>query len=162
MNKLFLLIFLLLPVSLFSQEIGKLAPEFTGYTISGDTVKLSDYKGKVIVVDFWASWCGPCKEEFPFLIDLYNSYSGKNFSVIAVNLDDDASKVNKFLSNIGKDVPFKIIFDKNSNLPPLYNVDGMPSSYIIDKKGILRYLNVGFKNSDKEKFINEIEKFLNE
>jgi peroxiredoxin len=157
-----LIIFLLIvPIYLFSQDIGKPAPEFTGYSVSGDTIKLSDYKGKVIILDFWASWCKPCKEEFPFIIDLFNQYADKNFSVLTVNLDDESGKINKFLTDINKDVPFKIIFDNKSVIPPLYNVDGMPSSFVIDKKGIIRLINVGFKSNDKDKFIKEIELLLN-
>jgi len=162
MRKLILLFFVLLPLSGFSQEVGKEAPLFTGYSASGDTIKLSDFSGKVIILDFWASWCGPCKEEFPFLIDLYNKYSEKDFSVLAVNVDENSSSMNKFLSGINKDVPFKIISDRKSKIPELYNLDAMPSSFVIDKKGVVRYAHTGFTKSDKEKFINEIEKILNE
>jgi thiol-disulfide isomerase/thioredoxin len=156
-----IILFIFIPLSIFSQEIGKDAPDFTGYSASGDTIKLSDYKGKVLVLDFWASWCKPCKEEFPFLIELYNKYPNKDFSVLTVNLDDESSKIIKFLSHVSDEVPFKIVFDKESKLPTLYNVDAMPSSFIIDKKGVIRYLNIGFKSDDKSKITNEIEKYLN-
>ena len=146
----------------YSQEIGKPAPDFSGISVKGDTVKLSDYSNKVLIIDFWASWCKPCREEFPFLIDLYNKYSEKNFSVLAINLDDEISKIDKFTNDIDMKPPFKILFDKSSKIPVLYNVDAMPSSFIIDKKGIVRDINIGFKSSDKEKFIQEIEKYINE
>ena len=162
MRKLILLFFILLPLAGFSQEVSKDAPLFTGYSETGDTIKLLDLRGKVIILDFWASWCGPCKHEFPFLIDLYNKYSEKDFSVLAVNVDENSSSMNKFLSGIGKDVPFKIISDRKSKIPELYNLDAMPSSFFIDKKGVIRFAHTGFTDSDKDKFIKEIEKLLNE
>ncbi|MCX6166338.1 MAG: TlpA disulfide reductase family protein, partial [Ignavibacteriae bacterium] len=106
--------------------------------MNGENISLSDYKGKVTLLDVWASWCKPCKEEFPFLIELYNQYSDKDFSVLAVNIDEEKENVKKFLTNLKKDVPFKIMFDPESKIPTLYNIESIPSVYILDKKGIVR------------------------
>lgn len=162
MKKLFLIILILFPSVIFSQIISREAPGFSGYSASGEQINLSDYKGKILILDFWASWCGPCKQEFPFLIDLYNKYSDKNFSVLAVNLDENSSSMEKFIANQGKDVPFKIISDTKGKFAELYKVEAMPSSFVIDKNGIVRYAHIGFTSSDKDKFTGEIEKLLNE
>jgi thiol-disulfide isomerase/thioredoxin len=160
MKKIFILILILFPFAVFSQEVSKEAPAITGKSVSGETINLSDFKGKVVILDFWASWCGPCKLEFPYLIELYNKYSDKDFSVLAVNVDENSSNMSKFLTNFGKDVPFKIIYDGAGKFPDLYKVDALPSSFVIDKNGIVQFVHIGFTKSDKDKFVSEIEKLL--
>jgi peroxiredoxin len=163
MNKLSLtLLILLIPVFLFAQEIGKEPPAFSGKTANGEKVSLSDYKGKVTIIDFWASWCKPCKEGFPFLVELYDNYSDKGFEVLGVNLDEEVANMNKFLRKMDKDIKFKIISDADSKIGNLYNVEAIPSTFFIDKKGVLRYMHLGFSGDDKEKFKKEIESLLNE
>jgi thiol-disulfide isomerase/thioredoxin len=163
MKKIFLILVLIaIPVFTFSQEIGKAPAGFSGKTLSGDNISLSDYIGKVTLLDVWASWCKPCKEEFPYLIELYNQYSDKDFSVLAVNIDEEKENAKKFLTNLNKDVSFKIMFDPDSKVPTLYKIEAIPTTYILDKKGILRYIHIGFMSSDKDKYKNEIETLLNE
>ena len=163
MKKTFLtLIFLIIPLILSSQEIGKEAPGFSGKTLEGENISLSDYKGKVTLIDVWASWCKPCKEGFPFLIELYNQYSDKDFSVLAVNIDEEKDNAKKFLTSLNKDVPFKIMFDPEAKIPTLYKIEAIPTTYILDKKGIVRYFHLGFMGSEKEKYKSEIETLLNE
>jgi thiol-disulfide isomerase/thioredoxin len=161
-NLILSIIIFLTPVFLFSQEIGKEARQFSGKTENGDKINLSDYKGKILVLDFWASWCKPCKEEFPYLIELYNQYSDKNFSILGVNIDKDIANLRKFLLEINKDVPYKIILDPEAKIPSDYNLDSMPSVFIIDKNGVVKYIHIGFLSGDKEKYKKEIETLLSE
>lgn len=161
-KKILFFIFIIIPVFAYSQDIGKEAKQFSGKTESGDKVNLSDYKGKVLILDFWASWCKPCKEEFPFLIELYNQYSDKNFSVLGVNIDKDIANLRKFLNEINKDVPYKIILDPEAKIPEEYNIDSMPSVFVIDKYGVVKYIHIGFVSGDKEKYKKEIETLLSE
>lgn len=151
-----------IPLFVYSQDIGKSAPLFSGKSSTGESISLSDYKDKVVILDFWASWCKPCKEEFPFLIDFYGQNSGKDFSILAVNIDNESSNAVKFLNSLNKEIPYKIIFDSESKIPPLYNIESMPSVFVIDKKGIVRFVHIGFTSGDKEKYKNEIEKLLSE
>jgi len=163
MNKILLLsLFILLPCIIFAQDIGKEPPAFSGKTLKGETINLSDYKGKVLVVDFWASWCRPCKEGYPFLIELYNDYSEKGFTVLGINLDEDANNMKKFIDKLGNEVKFSNISDSESKIGNLYNVEAIPTTLIIDKKGVLRYKTVGFSGDEKSKFKSEIEKLLSE
>lgn len=144
----------------YAQDIGKPYIDFDATTVNGNQVKLSDLSGKVIFLDFWASWCKPCKEEFPYLINLYDNYKDSGFVVIAVNVDTDNEKINNFLSNLSIKVPFTVITDKEGKLPDLYKLDAMPTSFLIDKKGIVKFKHTGFELSDKEKYVKEIRELL--
>lgn len=163
MKKLILtFVVLIIPYILNAQEIGKEPQVFSGKTASGEKVNLSDYKGKVTIIDFWASWCKPCKEGFPFLVELYDNYSEKGFDVLGVNLDEEVANMNKFLKKMDKDIKFKIISDPDSKIGNLYNVEAIPSTFILDKKGVVRYMHLGFSGEEKDKFKKEIESLLNE
>lgn len=163
MRKIFLtLILIAFPYLINAQDIGKEPPAFTGKTLNGDKVSLSDYKGKVVIVDFWASWCRPCKEGFPFLSELFEEYSDNGFTVIGVNLDEDVNNMKNFIQKLGKEVKFINISDPDSKIGNLYNVEAIPTTLVIDKKGILRYMHVGFSSDEKSKFKTEIETLLNE
>lgn len=164
MNRFRLLIFFLLSFIIlhtgFAQDIGKPFIDFNAVTANGTAFKLSDMSGKVIFLDFWASWCKPCKEEFPYLIKLYSDLNDTSFMVVAVNVDNDKEKLNNFISNLGADVPFTVIFDKDGKLPDLYKLDVMPTSFIIDKKGVIKFKHTGFELSDKETYKKEINELL--
>lgn len=146
----------------FSKEKTASAPDFKGITPSGEVIKLSDYKGKVVLLDFWASWCTPCREEFPFLIDLYNENKGKDFIVLAINLDEQLADMKKFISKLGTKVPFPVIVDKEGKIPAIYNVEAMPTSIFIDKRGVMRYRHRGFTESHKQRYIKELKILLSE
>lgn len=152
---------LTLPVNAAKLE-GKPAPDFIGKTISGEEIKLSDYKGKVVLLDFWASWCGPCREEMPFLIDFYRHNKNRDFEIIAINIDDKAKNMEKFLSNIFGRPEFPILFDQHKNIPPLYDIETMPTTIFIDKNGTVRYWHNGFKKSYEVQFQDELNALLKE
>jgi len=137
-------------------EINTAALDFTGKTADGKVVKLSDFKGKVVLLDFWASWCGPCKEEFPFLVKLHDKLKKKNFTVLAVNVDIELEKMQNFLSKQKAQPAFPIVFDQQGALPRLYDVEGMPTTVLIDQKGIIRYRHTGFTKVEKKKIVEEV------
>lgn len=157
-----LLLSLMAATTSFAKEKNTLAPNFKGITTTGDAIKLSDYKGNVVVLDFWASWCAPCQKEFPFLIDLYNKNQKEDFVVIAVNLDEELANMKKFLAKLDTKVPFPIILDQDGKIPPKYDVDAMPTTLFIDKKGVIRYRHTGFKESHKRRYVNELNELLAE
>lgn len=155
--KLFFII-LLLVSGIYSQETGSKAPDFSARDLDGNSIKLSELTGKVIVLDFWASWCIPCKKSMPHLADLYNKLKDSAFTIIAINLDEDKEKISSFKKQIGIEIPFPVIFDKDSKLPGLYNVEGMPTTVVIDKTGIIKFKETGFDNDIKDK----LDKLINE
>jgi thiol-disulfide isomerase/thioredoxin len=148
--------------SFYSQDIDKPASGFNVLSINGDTVNLQALSGKVVIVDFWASWCKPCKEEMPYFIGLYEKYKENGLVIIAVNLDENKEKLTGFIEKLGTEVPYYIIHDKESKIAGDYKIETMPTSFVIDKKGIIRYKHEGFENSFKELFENEIKKLSSE
>ncbi len=159
-SKIVICILLIYSSVFYAQAVGDKAPDFSMADINGNTVRLSDLKGKVILVDFWASWCVPCKKSMPHIIELYNNRTDSAFTVIAVNVDEERSKINDFANSINVTFPFPVIFDKESKLPPLYNVEGMPTSIIIDKEGVIRFKETGFTSDVKEKMDSMIKELL--
>lgn len=144
----------------FAQQVGEPAPAFSGTTADGDVISLSDFKGKIVVLDFWASWCTPCKEEFPFLVRLHDKLKNRNFTVLAINVDTEVEKMQKFLAQQELAADFPMIHDSEGKIPPVYAVEGMPTTVLIDQNGIIRYRHTGFKEADKNVIIREIKSLL--
>jgi len=143
-------------------KIGSSAPNFEGKTFKGKEIKLSDYLGKVVLIDFWASWCPPCREEMPALIKFYRSHKNLNFQIIAVNIDDHIENANHFVDDLFPPPPFPLIADKDKHIPSLFNIKAMPSTILIDKKGTIRYWHSGFKKTYSRDFNKELTQLLKE
>jgi peroxiredoxin len=154
--------FLLLVMSVTdaSPKVGTVAPDFVGYTVDGDTVRLADLRGQVVFLDFWASWCGPCREEMPFLVDFYREHRKQAFQILAVNIDNKTKNMQKFLDKLDRQPKFPILFDQKKTIPKLYDIETMPTSIFIDKNGIIRYWHNGFKELDEELFYDELRTLL--
>lgn len=147
-------------VSANALKPGAKAPEVVLTDLSGKASY--DWKkstaGKVVVVDFWASWCGPCKEELPVLEDLYRRYRAHGLEIVAVNQDQDRDKALKFLRRAP--VSFTVLHDAKSEVAAAYAPTKMPSSYVIDKNGVVRFVHAGFKASDAQTLEREIKSLL--
>lgn len=119
---------------------------------------LAQYKGKVVYLDFWASWCVPCRHSFPWMNDMHKTLADKGLVIIAVNLDGERSEADEFL----KAVPasFKIVYDPDGELASQYKVQGMPSSYLFDRSGKMVKTHIGFKNKDAASTRQYIESVL--
>ena len=119
---------------------------------------LAKYKGKVVYLDFWASWCVPCRHSFPWMNKMNNELTDKGLVVIGVNLDEEQTAADSFLKSIPAD--FKVIYDPKGDLATKYNVKGMPSAYIFDRSGKLVKTHIGFKNKDADSARSYIESVL--
>ena len=137
---------------------GTLAPEIGLKDRGGKAVQLSQLKGSVVVVDFWASWCAPCREELPVLEALYQKYREKGLVVVGVNQDADEAKMAKFLR--AKPLSFPIVHDAEGAVARRYAPPKMPSSYVIDRKGLIRHVHAGFRASDKDELERELKALL--
>ncbi|SMF45428.1 Peroxiredoxin [Alteromonadaceae bacterium Bs31] len=149
--------------SAFAIESGKVAPALTLKTLKNhqqQQIKLEDYKGKVVYLDFWASWCGPCRDSFPVLDELRAKYVEAGFEVVGVNLDENTSDADGFLKKFP--VKFPLAADPSGRSAEIYQLKGMPSAYVIDKKGVVRHIVVGFDKDEKKNLEPLIAQLVNE
>jgi cytochrome c biogenesis protein CcmG, thiol:disulfide interchange protein DsbE len=137
---------------------GARAPELGGKDLTGKTVSLASLAGKVVIVDFWATWCAPCKEEMPVLERLYQKYKGRGLVVVGVSVDEEAGNVAPFIKKMK--VSFPIVHDQGHKIADRFKPPKMPSSYIIDRKGIVRYIHEGFHAKDAAVMEAEINALL--
>lgn len=143
---------LMLAFSVYATEVGQNAPSFTLPTLKTDApTSLKQFAGKVVYVDFWASWCAPCKTSFPLLNKLHQKLKAQGFEVVAINLDEDKTNAEKFLQEVPVD--FTVLRDAKGELADQYVVDSMPTSFILDKNGVVQKIHHGFVSDD----IKEIE-----
>ena len=123
-----------------------------------DLIDLDDYRGKVVVIDFWASWCVPCRRSFPWLDEMQDKYREQGLVVIGVNLDTDASEAEAFLRAFP--VSFQILKDPDGALAHKYDVIAMPSSYVIDRNGEISARHLGFKTARLREYEDALLKVL--
>ena len=151
MKKIFFVLILLSSVLVISAQVkkGTPAPEISLPDISGQTVSLSSLKGSVVLIDFWASWCGPCRKNNPNLVALYEKFKDKGFEILGVSVDKSNTD---WKSAIAKDgLTWKQLIDNagwNSQATIDYGVEAIPASFLIDKKGLVRGINLEGRELD--------------
>lgn len=140
-------------------EQGDIAPDFTLSSLQGEKKKLSDFRGKKVIVNFWATWCGPCEAEMPEMQSYYQKHKDEDFVVLGVNMTDTEkakSDVQPFVDKYN--VTFPIVLDQEGDVMSTYQVTGFPTSYFINKKGVIEYKLVGAMNKDMmQKVIGKME-----
>jgi len=139
---------------------GQAAPDFALKSSTGTNLRLSEYRGDVVMVNFWATWCGPCRQEMPLLDELFSRYERVGFSLLGVNIDDDSRKAMNMVSELG--VSFPVLFDVRKEVSKLYEVDAMPVTVLIDREGTVRYVHHGYKPGYEDKYLDQIRSLLRE
>ena len=119
---------------------------------------LENHRGKVVYLDFWASWCKPCQQSFPWMNDLLDKYPAENFTIITINLDAESEAMHQFLGKVPAD--FDIYHDPSGQIAELFKVEGMPTSYLIDSSGKVVKKHVGFYTSYMDRYEREIEELF--
>ena len=138
---------LCLSTSAFAVSVGDKAPNFKLPNLqTGKLESIKKYRGKVVYLDFWASWCGPCRQSLPLLNELRKELKRKGFEVVAVNLDEDTADAKAFLKQFP--VSYPVLIDPNGKVPEKYELPGMPTSFLIDKRGRVQHIHIGFKPKD--------------
>jgi peroxiredoxin len=139
---------------------GQDAPDFVLKSASGANLRLSEHRGNVVMINFWATWCGPCRQEMPLLNDLYARYERVGFSLLGVNIDDDSRRALEMAEDLG--VSFPVLFDERKEVSRLYQVEAMPVTVLVDREGKVRHVHLGYKPGYEEKYLAQIRSLLRE
>ncbi len=147
--------------SLYAVDVGASLPDCTLTSMEDkQNLTLMQYQGKVLYVDFWASWCGPCAKSFPFLNGLHQQLKGQGLHIVAVNLDENLADAKAFLAKYP--ASFEVMADVSKQCAKDFDVQAMPSSYIVDRKGIVHHVQLGFKPGEAQDLQQMVEKLLHE
>ena len=142
-------------------QTGQPAPSFTSNALAGSgSVSLAEYRGKVVYLDFWASWCGPCRLSLPWMETVRKEFGAQGFEVIAVNVDEHTSDAQAFIQRFG--VSYPLAADAQGSVASLYDVQDMPSSYLIDRRGVVRTVHRGFNRVDAAALRAQIARLVKE
>jgi peroxiredoxin len=151
---------LLLCVPALAGAPGAAAPQFSLAARGGQNVSLAQYKGQVVMINFWASWCGPCRQEMPLLESIYKKYNKLGFTMLGVNVEPDSNAANAWLKETP--VSFPILYDTESKVSKLYDVAGMPTSVIIDRAGKVRLIHRSYRPGDENEYLDSIRSLIRE
>ncbi len=136
------------------------APDFVLKSASGTNLRLSEYRGEVVMINFWASWCGPCRQEMPILDELYSQYRELGFTILGVNVEENSNDAKDLLKEIP--VSFPVLFDNKSSVSKLYDVIAMPSTVLVDRSGNVRYLHHGYKPGYEDTYQQQVRTLIRE
>jgi peroxiredoxin len=136
------------------------APDFTLPSIGGPNLRLQEQRGRVVMVNFWATWCGPCRAEMPHLARLYEKYRGSGFVVLGVNIDEDPHKAANLATELG--MRFPVLLDTDKKVSRLYDLSTMPSTVLIDRDGRVRYVHRGYRDGYEVTYDKQIRELLRE
>jgi thiol-disulfide isomerase/thioredoxin len=139
---------------------GAPGPGFSLASMGGPKVDLNALKGQVVLINFWASWCGPCRQEMPVLEQVYKRYKGLGVTLLGVNVEPDSSNAAGWLK--ATPVSFPILFDTDSKVSKLYDVAGMPNTVILDRKGTVRFVHRGYKPGEENEYMDQIRTLARE
>jgi peroxiredoxin len=136
------------------------APDFALKSTAGENVRLSELHGQVVLINFWASWCGPCRQELPHLDALYERYEPLGFTLLGINVEEDPTAAKRLLKDLP--VSFPILLDSNNDVSKLYDVIAMPSTVIIDRDGRVRHVHHGYKPGYENLYQDQIRGLVRE
>ena len=136
------------------------APDFTLKSLSGENIKLSELRGQVVLINFWASWCGPCRQEMPLLDQMYQKYGELGFTLLGVNVEQDSADAQRMLHDTP--VTFPILFDTQNEVSKLYDVTAMPSTVIVDRDGNVRFVHKGYQPGYEDEYQTQVRALVRE
>jgi peroxiredoxin len=136
------------------------APDFTLPARDGGNVRLSDLRGQVVMINFWATWCGPCRQEMPLLQQIQAKYEPLGFTLVGINVEPDSAAAVTWLKQVS--VSFPILFDQKNVVAEQFGVQGMPSSVFVDRAGNVRYVHRGYQPGDEAKYADMVRSLAKE
>jgi thiol-disulfide isomerase/thioredoxin len=140
--------------------VNRAAPDFSLKSRAGQTVSLASLRGKVVLINFWATWCGPCRKEMPLLEQLSRKYEPLGFTVLGVNVEQDSRLADVFLKDVK--VTFPILLDPANGVSKLYDVAAMPSTVIVDRRGNVRFVHQGYQPGDESRYQDVVRQLIRE
>jgi len=158
------LVFLLLGSVLLpgvtANAVSGVAPDFTLQSRDGEVLSLAGLRGQVVMINFWATWCGPCREEMPHLEALHQRYSALGFTLLGVNVEENSADALAWLED--SPVTFSILFDPENRVSELYDVVAMPSTVLVDRQGTVRFLHHGYETGYENEYQAQIRALIRE
>lgn len=148
------------PLAVSADIVGKPAPDFALRSLKGPPVRLSEHLGEVVVINFWATWCGPCRQEMPLLDELYGKYQLAGLILLSVNIDDSAEPAIEMAQTLK--VSYPVLFDTRKEVSRSYEVSAMPVTVLVDRAGVVRYVSEGYKPGYEKRYTDKLRELLNE
>ena len=140
--------------------VNKPAPDFALRSLQGPSVRLSEHLGEVVIINFWATWCGPCRQEMPLLDELYGKYKQAGLVLLSVNIDDKAEPAIEMAQTLK--VSYPVLFDARKEVSRAFDVSAMPVTVLVDRAGVVRYVSEGYKPGYEKRYTDKLRELLNE
>ena len=141
-----------------TQLDGELAPDFVLKSDTGENMRLSEYRGDVVLLNFWASWCGDCRDQMPSLDSLYGLYHEAGLQLLSINLDNKTERA----QDLTRGLKFPVLYDSDRKVSKLYDVGSMPVTLLIDREGVVRYVHRGYRRGAEERYVEQLKALLRE
>jgi thiol-disulfide isomerase/thioredoxin len=148
------------PLVVSADIVGKPAPDFALRSLKGPSVRLSEYLGEVVIINFWATWCGPCRQEMPLLDELYGKYQLAGLIMLSVNIDENAEPAIEMAQTL--EVSYPVLFDARKEVSRAFEVSAMPVTVLVDRAGVVRYVSEGYKPGYEKRYTEKLRELLNE
>jgi thiol-disulfide isomerase/thioredoxin len=140
--------------------VGKPAPDFALRSMQGPSMRLSEHLGEVVVINFWATWCGPCRQEMPLLDALYGKYKQAGLVLLSVNIDEKVEPAIEMAQTLK--VSYPVLFDARKEVSRAFDVGAMPVTVLVDRAGVVRYVSEGYKPGYEKRYTDKLRELLNE
>jgi peroxiredoxin len=141
-------------------NVGTEAPDFALRSAAGPNLRLSEHRGQVVMINFWATWCGPCRQEMPRLDEIFARYEPAGFTLLGVNIDEDSAQAQRLADELG--VTFPLLFDDEQSVSRLYDVQAMPMTVMVDRAGNVRSVHYGYRPGVEQRYLDEVRALLRE
>jgi len=141
-------------------RVGIDAPDFALRSSAGSNLRLSEHRGQVVMINFWATWCGPCRQEMPRLDEIFARYEPAGFTLLGVNIDEDSARAQRLADELG--VTFPLLFDNEQSVSRLYDVQAMPMTVMVDREGKVRSVHYGYRAGMEQHYLDEVRALLRE
>lgn len=159
MNKLVVILLgWILAHSVLAVEPDDIVPDFTLKGMDGQNLRLEELRGQVVLINFWASWCGPCRQEMPILQKIHERYEPLGFTVLGVNVDEQQEKARRIVDRLN--LKFPLLLDTAQTVSEAYEVNAMPFTVLVDRNGKISYIHRGYKPGDENQYVNRLKQLL--